>query len=195
MSIKSILSITLSCLLGGIVSADEAQKAARLTTPHVRPRDPQAGLVQSDPRHLDRGVVLRFTRGAKPADSDHGAYVIIAWARPPAGSNLRGYQFWGDDRIIEQKAIELVLEAVLKERPRDVFVLGNDWAAGSELDPLLQKLSKRHQIDVFGGSTFAFDKVDFQGEPMEVRNLISMIINQTQKTQPVAPSDGSKPSN
>lgn len=178
---KPAKAILLVCLLGSFVSADEAQNAAEQRNAQPLPLPvPQTGLVQSDPRYPP-GVVLRFTRGTKLAGSDPRAYVIIAWANPPEGSSLRGYQFWGDDRIIGQKAMELVLETVLNERPRDVFVLGNDWGAGSELDASLQKHSKRHQIDVFGGSPFRFNKVDFLNEPAEVRDLITKAINQTQK--------------
>jgi hypothetical protein len=192
---KPAKSILLVCLLGSFVCADEAQNAAEQSNAQpLPPPIPQAGLVQSDPR-FPLGVTLRFTRGTKPADSDPRAYVIIAWANPPEGSRLRGYQFWGDNRIIGQREIELVLEAVLKERPRDVFVLGNDWGAGSELDPTLQKLSGRHQIDVFGGSTFRFNQVDFLDETAEVRELITKAINHTQKARQGASSDGDKPSN
>lgn len=191
---KPTKSILLVCLLGSIVSAEEAQHAAEQRNAQQVPAPlPQAGLVQSDPRYPP-GVVLRFTRGTKPAGSDPRAYVIIAWATPPEGSRLRGYEFWGDDRIIGQKEVELVLETVLKERPRDVFVVGNDWGAGSELDASLQELSKRHQIDVFGGSTFRFNKVDFLDEPAEVKDLITKAINQTQTARQVAPTDGDKPS-
>jgi len=183
---NAALSILLTCLLGSIASADEAGKDARPINP----------LVQSDPRHPDGGgVALRFIRGAKPEKGDHGAYVIVAWANPPAGKDVRGYQFWGDDRIVGKKTIEFVLETVLKERPRDVFVLGNEWAAGSELDPLLEELSKRLQIDVIGGSTFKFNKVDLREEPEDVKNLISKAINLAQKAEQAAPLKGGKPTN
>lgn len=191
---KPAKSILLVCLLGSFVCADEAQNAAEQS--NAQPLPPpirQAGLVQSDPRYAP-GVALRFTRGTKPADSDPRAYVIIAWANPPEGSRLRGYQFWGDNRIIGQKEMELVLESVLKERPRDFFVVGNDWAAGNELDASLQELSKRHQINVFGGSTFRFNKVDFLDERAEVKDLIRKAINQAQTDRQVAPTDGDKPS-
>lgn len=183
MLMKPTLSILLSCLLEGIVSADESQNTSIKTkAPQEHPHGPQARLVQTDPRYPS-GVVLRFSRGTKPAIYDQRAYVIIAWMHPREESKPRGYQFWGDDRILEQKTIELVLEAILKERPRDVFVVGNDWGAGSELDPLLQKLSNRHQIDVIGGSTFAFDQVDFRDEPVEVKSLITKVIDQALKAQ------------
>jgi hypothetical protein len=191
---KPTKSILLVCLLGSIVSAEEAQNAAEQRTAQQVPSPlPQAGLVQPDPRNPP-GVALRFTRGTRPAGSDPRAYVIIAWANPPAGSSLRGYQFWGDDRIIGQKELEFVLETVLKERPRDVYVVGNDWAAGNELDASLQELSKRHQIDVFGGSTFRFNQVNFLDEPAEVKDLITKAINQTQTALQVTPTDGDKPS-
>ena len=182
---NAALSILLSCLLGSIASADDAGKDAR----------PTDTLEQSDPRPPGGGVALRFIRGAKPEKGDHGAYVIVAWGNPPAGSDARGYQFWGDDRIVGKKTIEFVLETVLKERPRDVFVLGNEWAAGSELDPLLEELSKRLQIDVLGGSTFKFNKVDLREEPEEVKNLISKAINLAQNAEQAAPLKCGKPTN
>jgi hypothetical protein len=189
---KAATSVFLSGLLGGISHADEAKNDTRPPSPAPAS---QSGLVQSDPRYPAGGVALLFTRGTKPEKNDHGAYIVIAWAHPPAGSNLRGYQFWGDNRIVDQKAIELALDTVLKERPRNVFVLGNDWAAGRELDTSLQKLSKSFQIDVIGGSTFRFDKVDFREEREEVRNLISKAIDRAQKSPQAAPSNIDNQSN
>jgi hypothetical protein len=171
-----VLSILLGGLLGNAVRADDARPAGV-------PRASRPGLVQSDPRVPDRGAALRFARGERPERGDPGAYVVIAWANPPAGSDRRGYQFWGDDRIIGREAMEFVLETVLGERPRDVFLVGNDWAAGSELDPLLRKLSKRHRIDVFGASTFGFNRVDLRAEPAEVKALVSKAIDRSRTTR------------
>ena len=44
-----------------------------------------------------------------------------------------------------------------------VLVMGNDWAAGSELNSLMKKLSKDHSIDTFHyGASFAFGKIEFK---------------------------------
>lgn len=41
--------------------------------------------------------------------------------------------------------------------------MGNDWAAGRELDPLMKKLSKDHSIDTFYyGAPFAFGQSKFK---------------------------------
>ena len=41
--------------------------------------------------------------------------------------------------------------------------MGNDWAAGRELDPLMKNLSRDHSIDTFYyGASFAFNKIEFK---------------------------------
>ena len=49
------------------------------------------------------------------------------------------------------------------DRKPHVLVMGNDWAAGSELNSLMKKLSKDHSIDTFHyGASFAFGKIEFK---------------------------------
>jgi hypothetical protein len=44
-------------------------------------------------------------------------------------------------------------------------VVGNQWGAGRELDPLMRALSKAFEIDTFyDGGTHAFEEVDFEPE-------------------------------
>ena len=137
---------------------------------------------QKDPRGWPYTSV-RFNNGEDPAKGDYGAYVIIAWANPPAGTDRRGYQIWGDNRILTQKAVTDAITVILKKRPLDLIMVGNEWGAGSELDPVLRNLSKQHHIRVLGGSTFGFDNVDFNEESEELRQLISTAIDQTNNAQ------------
>lgn len=133
---------------------------------------------QKDPRGWPY-TSARFRHGKKPEHRDFGAYVIIAWANPPAGSKQRGYQIWGDKRIVPQTTVTEAIELILKEYPMDLIVVGNEWGAGRELDVALQEFSGRYHVDIFGGSTFAFNNVDFHKESDKVRALVSKAITET----------------
>ena len=166
-------TIRISALLGVLIvtpCAGEEPSGTRL----------KIGLSQPDPR----SAIPRFIRGSKPG-AEHGGYIVIAWAHPPAGSEQSGYQIWGDNRIVDRQTLWAALGTLMEKRPRDIYLVGNEWAAGSELDPLLQQLSKRHSIDVFGGSTFGFDTTDFRTEPREVEALVSAAINKSGNAQQV----------
>jgi hypothetical protein len=161
--ILSLKILLLTTLLSSVVNGEDEAPVRALSAP------------QPDPR----GLVIRFKDGKEPIKGDHGAYVIIAWANPPAGSKERGYQIWGDKRIVTREQVIKAIALILKERPLNIVVVGNDWAAGNELYPALGKLSGRFHVDVSGGSTFRFDNVDFRTESEEIQKLVSKAITES----------------
>jgi hypothetical protein len=163
--IPATITLLFVTLFGSVALGEGDQLNRPLTAP------------QKDPRGWPYTSV-RFRDGKKPGKGDFGAYVIIAWA-----NKQRGYQIWGDKRIVTQTTVTRAIEMILEERPLDLIVVGNEWAAGSELDAALSELSGRYHVDVLGGSTFGFDNVEFHSESEEVQTLVSKAITAIIKAQ------------
>ena len=96
--------------------------------------------------------------------------LILALSSTQKGlAGKSGYQIWGDGRILSKKQLTHSLRILYEsyadwgDRKPHVLVLGNDWAGGRELDPLMKNLSKGHSIDTFYyGASFAFRKIEFE---------------------------------
>jgi hypothetical protein len=124
-------------------------------------------VVTSDPRPP---IYRTFSLGKESKQNLHEMTLIIAWS--PTQKKLTGesgYQIWGDERILSKKQLTQSLRTLYKsyadwgDRKPHVLVMGNDWAAGRELNPLMKKLSKDHSIDTFHyGASFAFGKIEFK---------------------------------
>ena len=124
-------------------------------------------VVTSDPRPP---IYRTFSLGKESKQSLHEMTLIIAWS--PTLKGLTGksvYQIWGDERILSKKQLTHSLRSLYEsyqdwgDRKPHVLVMGNDWAVGRELDPLMKKLSKDHSIDTFYyGASFAFRKIEFE---------------------------------
>ena len=124
-------------------------------------------VVTSDPRPP---IYRTFSLGKESKQSLHEMTLIIAWSpTQKALTGKSGYQIWGDERILSIKQLTDILRILYEsyadwgDRKPHLLVMGNDWAAGSELNPLMKKLSKDHSIDTFHyGASFAFGKIEFK---------------------------------
>ena len=114
-------------------------------------------------------IYRTFSLGKESKQNLHEMTLIIAWSPTQKGrTGKSGYQIWGDERILSKKQVTQSLRTLYEsyadwgDRKPHVLVMGNDWAAGSELNALMKKLSKDHSIDTFYyGASFAFRKVEF----------------------------------
>ncbi len=115
-------------------------------------------------------IYRTFSLGKESKQNLHEMTLIIAWSpTQKALTGKSGYQIWGDERILSKKQLTQSLRTLYEsyadwgDRKPHVLVMGNDWAAGSELNPLMKKLSKDHSIDTFHyGASFAFGKIEFK---------------------------------
>jgi hypothetical protein len=130
-------------------------------------KDGKVPAFATDPRPP---IYRTFSLGKESKQSLHAMTLILAWSPTQKGlAGKSGYQIWGDDRILTKKQLTESLRSLYDsyedwgDRKPHILVMGNDWAAGRELDPLMKKLSKDHSIDTFYyGSSFAFGKVKFK---------------------------------
>ena len=124
-------------------------------------------VVTSDPRPP---ICRTFSLGKESRQSLHEMTLIIAWSPTQKGlTEKSGYQIWGDERILSKKQLTHSLGALYEsyadwgDRKPHVLVMGNDWAAGRELDPFMKKLSKDHSLDTYYyGASSAFGEIDFR---------------------------------
>ena len=124
-------------------------------------------VVTTDPRPP---IYRTFSLGKESEQNLHEMTLILAWSPTQKGrTGKSGYQIWGDERILSKKQLTQSLRTLYEfyadwgDRKPPVLVMGKDWAAGRELDPLMQKLSKDHSIDTFYyGASFAFRKIEFE---------------------------------
>lgn len=139
--------------------------------------------IQSDPR------VEPYSPhpGTTPKGEMKNGYVVIVWANPSVSNGLKGYQIWGDKRIVNQQTLEAALTKLLEKHPKDVYYVANNWAAGIELKPMLKKFTDRFKIKCSGHSTFGFDSVDFREEPQDVKAHIAKSLDEI---EPVKEQEG-----
>ena len=124
-------------------------------------------VVTTDPRPP---IYRTFSLGKESKQSLHAMTLILVWSPTQKGlAGKSGYQIWGDERILSKKQLTHSLRALYEsyadwgDRKPHVLVMGNDWAAGRELDPLMKKLSKDHSLDTYYyGASSAFGKIDFK---------------------------------
>jgi len=115
-------------------------------------------------------IYRTFSLGKESKQSLHEMTLILAWSPTQKGwTKKAGYQIWGDERILSKKQLTQSLRTLYRsyadwgDRKPHVLVMGNDWAAGRELDHLMKNLSKDHSIDTFYyGASFAFRKIEFE---------------------------------
>ena len=115
-------------------------------------------------------IYRTFSLGKESKQNLHDMTLIIAWSPTQKGrTGKSGYQIWGDERILSKKQLTQSLRTLYEsyadwgDRKPHVLVMGNDWAAGSELNSFMKKLSKDHSIDTFHyGASFAFGKIEFK---------------------------------
>ncbi len=122
-------------------------------------------LVQEDPRP-SRFTTKRFVSG-EAVKTQNRAYVIIAWASAPKDSKITGYQISGNKSIMNKDTLEETLAMLVKNSPADIYVIGNNWGAGTELSKALRRISKDNNVDVYIGSSTAFESTNFVSESEE----------------------------
>ena len=130
-------------------------------------KDGKVPAFATDPRPP---IYRTFSLGKESKQSLHAMTLILAWSPTQKGwTKKAGYQIWGDERILSKKQLTQSLRTLYRsyadwgDRKPHVLVMGNDWAAGRELDPLMKNLSKDHSIDTFYyGASFAFRKSEFE---------------------------------
>ena len=151
----SILFPAIFFIGGSSVLAHKESKELGILTLTTDPRPP---------------IYRTFSLGKESKQSLHEMTLIIAWSPTQKGlSGKSGYQIWGDERILSKKQLTQSLRALYEsyadwgDRKPHLLVMGNDWAAGRELNPLMKMLSKDHSIDTFHyGASFAFGKIEFK---------------------------------
>ena len=124
-------------------------------------------VVTTDPRPP---IYRTFSLGKESEQNLHEMTLILAWSPTQKGrTGKSGYQIWGDERILSKKQLTQSLRTLYEsyadwgDRKPHLLVMGNDWAAGRELNPLMKMLSKDHSIDTFHyGASFAFGKIEFK---------------------------------
>lgn len=124
-------------------------------------------VVTTDPRPP---IYRTFSLGKESKQSLHAMTLILVWSPTQKGlAGKSGYQIWGDERILSKKQLTHSLRALYEsyagwgDRKPHVLVMGNDWAAGRELDLLMKKLSQDHSLDTYYyGASSAFRKIDFK---------------------------------
>jgi len=119
-------------------------------------------LIQEDPRP-SRFTTKRFVSG-EAVKAQSRAYAIIAWATAPKNSKITGYQISGNKSIMNKDTLEATLAILVKKSPADIYVIGNNWGAGTELSKSLQTISKDNNVDVYIGSSTAFEAINFVPE-------------------------------
>ena len=110
-------------------------------------------------------------------------YVIVAWAQPPKDSEEKGYQIWGNSRILDKSALERAIASLMNKSQADIYVVGNDWAAGSELNTFLRGLSKKHKFDVYFGSPYYFSRLAFRPESGARQKQVSDAVESATRTE------------
>ncbi|MEZ5325478.1 MAG: hypothetical protein R3F19_10485 [Verrucomicrobiales bacterium] len=127
--------------------------------------------------------------------------IVIAWQHPPKETDRTGYQIWGDRRILTKNQLSASLRILCQtaeswaEQPH-LLVVGNEWGAGRELDPLMKELSKAHEIDTYYyGASYLFVEVDFREDEEGRRKAIvaavdAGIIADKQEVTAQKPDDG-----
>jgi len=132
--------------------------------------------VQDDPR--PSRFVRKIYAAGKKVEPMNTPYAVIAWA-----STKTGYQIWGDTRIMDKATFDKVIHILIGKNPADIYIIGNNWGAGSELNKNLQNITKLKEVDVYQGSSFAFTKVNFYPESKERKKIIAEAIDQVIKMQ------------
>lgn len=128
-------------------------------------------------------IYRTFSVGEKSQQTLSECILVIAWSHPPKGSEQTGYQIWGDQRILTREQLSASLSALCqttedwKYQPH-LLVIGNQWGAGRELDPIMKKLSRTHQIDTYYfGKSYLFREVAFDIETEERSRAITEAVN------------------
>ena len=146
--------LSLCFFIGNSVSAHKESNASVVPTVTTDPRPP---------------IYRTFSLGKESKQSLHEMTLIIAWSPTQKFRTKKaGYQIWGDERILSKKQLTQSLCGLYDsyrewgDRKPHVLVMGNDWGAGRELDPLMKKLSKDYLIDTYCyGASSAFAEVSF----------------------------------
>jgi len=119
-------------------------------------------LVQADPRPI------KF-------QGETNSYAVIAWAQ---SEEKKGYQIWGSDKILSKTEFETAITAILLIKPASVYIVGNNWSAGSELLEGLKKILKDTDFNAYSNSTFAFTEVKFTEETEKRKQMINESVEQ-----------------
>ena len=161
---QTIYTILFSMLLLGITSTFADEETERYSVPPM-----------PDPRPP---IFRTFSVGQEAQQTLSKCIIVIAWAHPPRGTDKTGYQIWGDRRILTKEQLSTSLRALCQTtedwayQPH-LLVVGNEWGAGRELDPLMKELSKTHEIDTYYyGASGLFREVGFKEEGEDRRKKI-----------------------
>ena len=116
-------------------------------------------------------IYRTFSEGIEAPLLLSDCFIVIAWDKSlESMTGKAGYQLWGDERILSKDELSASLRVLYEktegraDRPH-LIVVGNQWGAGRELDPVMKLLSKGFGIDIFyHGGTYAFREVAFAAE-------------------------------
>lgn len=129
----------------------------------IQPREPRR---LEDPRKL---MAFMYSNGEKVEEQLWDCFVIIVWRHPPHGSEKSGYQIWGDSRMLTKAELERSLHALCEITEKwsnnpGLFVVGNEWGAGAELNDTMKTLSGEYELRTYHSNPWPFRRVNFRNE-------------------------------
>jgi hypothetical protein len=151
------------------------------------PKKLELSLEFRDPRQTpDFHVWIEDGKLRPPGRSISASILIICWSpapnrSPESRSPFEQYQISGLDGYHTKEQIERFLTAFydldhqnseIGSKVPNVILAGNNWGAGLELQPKLQKLSKAESFAVFYAGGWAFSKALLIAEPEARLKLI-----------------------
>ena len=160
---KSILLVTITILSSVLCASAEIRSG-----------------VLPDPRPT---MVRKVYSSGKSIKEAKIPYIIVAWDHPPKGSKKRGYQIWGNGQILDKETLEMAVQLLMQKSAADIYIVGNNWAAGSELNKTIQDVTKKYKIDAYFGSPYGFTKLDFRPESKVRSKMIAGVIEKSTKTE------------
>ena len=127
-------------------------------------------------------IYRTFSLGSEAQQDLSECFIVIAWKYSPSGTDKTGYQVWGSDRLLLESQLSATLEHLCAASatwsyPPHLLVIGNQWGAGRELDPLMKGLSQAHKIDTYYyGAAGLFRDVGFKPETGHRKKAINAAI-------------------
>ncbi len=134
-------------------------------------------------------IYRTFSLGSESSQDLSECFIVIAWQHPRSGTDETGYQVWGDDRLLSKSQLSATLEHLCATSgnwpyPPHLLVIGNQWGAGRELDPLMKRLSQVHKIDTYYyGASGVFRDVEFKPETEYRKKAIAVAIDASTTTK------------
>ena len=116
-------------------------------------------------------------------DTHRNNYLVIAWSHPESGGSISNpkYQISGSDVILTKKQVVRTLQILSSKNPKSIYVMGNNWGIGRELEKEINLLSDKYSIKSTYSSPSLFYKVDFLQETKQDQKLILESVNKAIK--------------